>query len=155
MAPATHWGRASYPKARAGNVLADLYSGGAVTNFEILYKGKPLDSLKSALILPEVLDGVQVVRRQASLQRRGTAACIYLHRQSDFNEHLFQHQFGQSERLQIVLGSGRGKMERQIRIAGAVEHGPGRASLQFYYYHPELGAEYIKKLFGDMQPVLG
>ena len=43
-------------EARAGNVLADLYSGGAVTNFEILYKGKVLDSLKAALILPEVLD---------------------------------------------------------------------------------------------------
>jgi hypothetical protein len=43
-------------EARAGNVLADLYSGGAVTNFEILYKGKALDSLKSALLLPEVLD---------------------------------------------------------------------------------------------------
>jgi hypothetical protein len=43
-------------EARAGNVLADLYSGGAVTNFEILYKGKVLGSLKSALILPEVLD---------------------------------------------------------------------------------------------------
>src|SRR5688500_181982 len=39
-------------EARAGNVLADLYSGGAVTNFEILYKGRVLDSLKSALILP-------------------------------------------------------------------------------------------------------
>src|SRR4029450_1370313 len=43
-------------EARAGQVLADLYSGGAVTNFEILYKGKTLDSLKSALLLPEVLD---------------------------------------------------------------------------------------------------
>src|SRR6185503_16189024 len=38
-------------EARAGTVIADLYSGGAVTNFEILYKGKALDSLKSALIL--------------------------------------------------------------------------------------------------------
>src|ERR687896_203999 len=43
-------------EARAGNVLADLYSGGSVTNFEILYKGKVLDSLRSALILPEVLE---------------------------------------------------------------------------------------------------
>src|SRR5882724_2389310 len=43
-------------EARAGNMLADLYSGGAVTNFEILYKGKALGSLKSALILPEILD---------------------------------------------------------------------------------------------------
>jgi iron(III) transport system substrate-binding protein len=29
------------------------------------------------------------------------------------------------------------------------------ASMQFYYYHPELGAEYIKRLFGDMQPTFG
>ena len=43
-------------EARAGSVLADLYSGGAVTNFELLYKGKVLGSLKSALILPESLD---------------------------------------------------------------------------------------------------
>ena len=43
-------------EARAGSVLADLYSGGAVTNFEILYKAKVLGSLKSALILPEILD---------------------------------------------------------------------------------------------------
>ncbi len=28
-------------EVRAGKVLADLYSGGAVTNFEILYKEKP------------------------------------------------------------------------------------------------------------------
>src|SRR6266850_1610945 len=41
---------------RAGNVVADLFSGGANTNYEVLYQGKALDSIKSALILPEVLD---------------------------------------------------------------------------------------------------
>src|ERR687896_270918 len=41
---------------RAGHVLADLFSGGANTNYEILYEGKALDSIKGALILPEVLD---------------------------------------------------------------------------------------------------
>ena len=49
-------GHTHVSEARAGQVLADLHSGGAVTNFEILYKGKALDSLKSALLLPEVLD---------------------------------------------------------------------------------------------------
>src|SRR5262245_57173345 len=43
-------------EGRAGNMLADLYSGGSVTNFEFLYKGKILDSIRSALILPENLD---------------------------------------------------------------------------------------------------
>src|SRR5215475_9759442 len=41
---------------RAGNVVADLFSGGANTNYDILYQGKALDSIKSTLILPEVLD---------------------------------------------------------------------------------------------------
>src|SRR6266496_5985713 len=41
---------------RAGNVVADLFSGGANTNYEVLYEGKALDSIRSALILPEVLD---------------------------------------------------------------------------------------------------
>jgi ABC-type Fe3+ transport system substrate-binding protein len=27
--------------------------------------------------------------------------------------------------------------------------------LQFMYYHPELGPEFIRRLFGDMQPTLG
>src|SRR3989454_11021145 len=34
-------------ETRAGKVVADLYSGGANTNFEVLYKGKALDSIKS------------------------------------------------------------------------------------------------------------
>ena len=29
------------------------------------------------------------------------------------------------------------------------------AALQFMYYHPELGPEFIKRLFGDMQPTFG
>src|SRR5512144_1446088 len=40
---------------RAGHMVADLFSGGANTNYEVLYEGKALDSFKSPLILPEVL----------------------------------------------------------------------------------------------------
>src|SRR5262245_24434906 len=43
-------------EARAGHVLADLFSGGANTNYEVLYEGKVLDSIKSLLVLPEVVD---------------------------------------------------------------------------------------------------
>src|SRR5262245_63771789 len=42
---------------RSGNVVADLFSGGANTNYDILYQGKALGSIKATLILPEVLDG--------------------------------------------------------------------------------------------------
>src|ERR671918_2729277 len=41
---------------RSGKVVADIYSGGANTNYDILYKGKALDSINSTLILPQGLD---------------------------------------------------------------------------------------------------
>ncbi len=109
-------------EARAGAMVADLYSGGAVTNFEILYKGKVLDSIKSALIVAGSARRVQMVRRQAPLQRSGTAACVHLHRQSDFGESLFQHQPGQSQGVQIVLGFGPAQVERQIRFPRSHRH---------------------------------
>src|SRR5262245_29009493 len=42
-------------ESRAGKALADLFSGGANTNYEVLYAGKALDSIKSLLILPEFI----------------------------------------------------------------------------------------------------
>ena len=49
-------GYTHHRRSAGGQCTGDIYSGGAVTNFEILYKGKVLDSLKSALILPEIID---------------------------------------------------------------------------------------------------
>src|SRR5262245_30914052 len=42
-------------EARAGKVIADLYSGGPNSNYNVLYRGKLVDSIKSAFILPEIL----------------------------------------------------------------------------------------------------
>ena len=41
---------------RAGKYIADVYSGGTNGNYNTLYKGKVLDPVKPALILPEVVD---------------------------------------------------------------------------------------------------
>jgi hypothetical protein len=43
-------------EARAGKSIADIYSGGPNSSYRVLYRGKILDSIKSAFILPEVLD---------------------------------------------------------------------------------------------------
>ena len=41
---------------RAGKYIGDVYSGGTGGNYNILYKGRALDPIKPALILPEVVD---------------------------------------------------------------------------------------------------
>src|SRR5262245_64313445 len=44
---------------RAGKYLVDVYNGGGNSLFQVLYQGKMLDSIKSALILPEVTDATK------------------------------------------------------------------------------------------------
>lgn len=139
-------------EARAGALVADVYSGGAVTNYEILYKGKVLDSIKSALILPEVLDeskwyGGKHRYNDAEQEHvfifiaNPTAASIY------FNTTLVQPKEFKSY-WDLVQPKWRGKYVSQEPTGTGI--GP---SLTFFYYNPDLGAEFLRKLFVDMQPV--
>ena len=41
---------------RAGKYLVDAYIGGVTTAYQVFYRGKILDSVPAALILPEVVD---------------------------------------------------------------------------------------------------
>ena len=139
-------------EGRAGTMLADLYSGGAVTNFEILYKGKVLDSLKAALILPEVLDeskwyGGKHCYNDPEQQHvfiyiaNPTSASIY-YNTSLVNPKEFKSYWD------LVHPKWKGKFVSQEPTGTGI--GP---SLQFFYYNPELGVEFLRKLFIDQQPV--
>ena len=137
-------------EARAGNMLADLYSGGAVTNFEILYKGKVLDSLKSALILPEVLDESKwygAKHRYNDPEQEyvfiyianPTSASIY------FNTQLVNPKEFKSY-WDLTHPKWKGKWVSQEPTGTGI--GP---SLQFFFYNPDLGPEFLRKLFVDQQ----
>jgi len=152
--PGNSLGTRIVAEARAGQMLADLYSGGAVTNYEILYKGKVLDSLKSALLLPEVLDeskwyGGKHCYNDPEQQyifiylANPTSTSIY------FNTNLVNPKDFKSY-WDLVNPKWKGKYVSQEPTSTGI--GP---SLQFFFYHPELGSEFLKKLFVDMQPVYG
>ena len=139
---------------RAGNVVADLFSGGANTNYDILYQGKALDSIKSTLILPEVLDEskwYEDKHRYTDPEQRHIFVYIANPSSSGFyyNTNLVNPKEFKSY-WDLVAPKWKGKYVSQEPN----NTGLG-ASLQFFYYHPELGAEYIKRLFGDMQPTFG
>jgi len=139
-------------EARASNVLADLYSGGAVTNFEILYKGKALDSLKSALILPENLNESKWFGGKHRYNdpeqehvfiylANPTSSSIY------FNTNLVNPKDFRSF-WDLVNPKWKGKFVSQEPTSTGI--GP---SLQFFFYHPDLGPDFLRKLFIDQQPV--
>ena len=139
---------------RAGAVVADLFSGGANTNYDILYQGKALDSIKSTLILPEVLDEskwYEGKHRYTEPEQRHIFVYIANPSSSGFyyNTNLVNPKEFKSY-WDLVATKWKGKYVSQEPS----NTGLG-ASMQFFYYHPELGAEYIKRLFGDMQPTFG
>jgi iron(III) transport system substrate-binding protein len=139
---------------RAGNVVADLFSGGANTNYEILYEGKALDSIKSTLILPEVLDEskwYEGKHRYTDPEQRHIFVYIANPSSSGFyyNTNLVNPQEFKSF-WDLVAPKWKGKYVSQEATSTGLGGG-----LQFMYYHPELGPEFIKRLFGDMQPTFG
>jgi iron(III) transport system substrate-binding protein len=139
---------------RAGNVVADLFSGGANTNYEVLYEGKALDSIRSALILPEVLDESKWYEghhRYTDPEQRHIFVYIANPSSSGFyyNTNLVNPKEFKSY-WDLVVPKWKGKYVSQEPTSTGLGGG-----LQFMYYHPELGPEFIRRLFGDMQPTLG
>ena len=139
---------------RAGRAVADLYSGGANTNYEVLYEGKALDSIKAALILPEVLDETKWYEgrhRYTDPEQRHIFVYIANPSSSGFyyNTNLASPKEFKSF-WDLVTPKWKGKYVSQDPTSTGLGGG-----LQFMYYHPELGPEFIKRLFGDMQPTVG
>jgi len=141
-------------ESRAGHVVADLFSGGANTNYEVLYEGKVLDSIRSLLVIPEVLDESKWYNgriRFTDAEQRHVLVYIANPTSSGFyyNTNLVNPKEITSY-WDLVAPKWKGKIVSQDPLGTGLG-----ASLQHYYYHPELGPEFIKKLFVEMQPTFG
>jgi len=139
---------------RAGHVVADLFSGGANTNYEVLYEGKALDSIRSLLVLPEVVDESKwyegKIRFTDAEQRH---VLVYIANPTSSGLYYNTNQVNPKEfksYWDVVQPKWKGRIVSQDPLGTGLG-----ASLQHYYYQPELGPEFLKKLFGEMQPTFG
>jgi iron(III) transport system substrate-binding protein len=134
---------------RAGKFIADVYSGGTNSLYNTLYKGKALDPLKPALILPEVTEESKWYggeHRYADPEKKYIFAYLAnpSSAQLSYNTQLVNPKDFKSH-WDVTQPKWKGK----IVSLDPRDTGLG-ATMQFLYYHPEIGPEFFRKFFGGM-----
>lgn len=135
---------------RAGKFLADVYSGGTNSLYNTLYKGKALDPLKPVLILPEVTDTSKWYaneHRYADPEGKYIFAFIA----SPSNAQLaYNTKMVDPKEFKSYWDVVNPKWKGKIVSLDPRDTGLG-ATMQFYYYSPDIGPEFMRKLFGGME----
>ena len=136
---------------RAGKYLVDVYNGGGNSLFQVLYRGKMLDPIKPALLLPEVTDptkwwegkqkyadkdGQYILVYEGNLAAGAGAA--YNNQLIDPSEYKSYWDFLNPKLKGKILSTD----IRKVRGAGI--------PWQFLYYSPDLGPKFLRRLFGEM-----
>ncbi len=138
---------------RAGKYIADVAIGGITTPWQ-LYLAKALDPIKDALILPEVLDESKWwggKHRYTDPERKYAFVFIGSPQTGGiyYNANLVSPKEFQYYR-DFLNPKWKGKIEaRDIRSPG-----PGGDSIKLFYYIPELGSDFIRRLIRDMDITL-
>ena len=139
---------------RAEKYLADVVSAGANPNYQQFYPAKALDPIKPTLILPEVTDQAKwYMGKHQYSDPEGQYVFNYVGSATygavNYNTKLVDVKDFKSY-WDLLNPKWKGKIEvRDIREAG-----PGAGNTRFFYYHPDLGPAFIRKLFGEMDVTL-
>jgi ABC-type Fe3+ transport system substrate-binding protein len=136
---------------RAGKFLADVYLGGIGTPYSVFYKGAMLDPIEPLFAIGEVTD------KSKWFQNR-------FHYADNDGRYIFIFEF--ALRADVAYNTQQVRPDEIISYWNFVEpkwrgkivaiepHQTGVAtgsSLSFFYYHPELGPEFLRRLFGQME----
>mgnify|MGYP003694622473 CR=1 FL=1 len=117
----------------------------------MLYKAQALEPVKSTLTLPEVIDAskwYEGEHRYIDPEKRCIFAFVA-------NSQSGQVQYNRAQQVNPAEFNSfwdllNPKWKGKIASLDPTTFGMG-AALQFFYYHPELGPAFLRKLYGEMQ----
>jgi iron(III) transport system substrate-binding protein len=138
---------------RAGKYLVDVYISGVTTAYEVFYRAKILDSVRAALILPEVIDESKWwLGQHQYVDPENRYILVYLGNVGQYvSYHTNSVEAGEIRSYwDFLQPKWKGKiLSRDPKISGSQ-----RIGLRIFYYTPELGAEFIGRLYGEMNVTL-
>ncbi len=134
---------------RAGKYLVDVYIAGTTTAYEVFYRAKILSSVRAALILPDVIDESKWwLGRHHYIDPEGQYIFVYVGNVGEYVSYYTQSVAAGEIRSHwdFLRPKWKGKiLSRDPKISGSQ-----RIGLRMFYHTPELGAEFIRRLYGEM-----
>jgi iron(III) transport system substrate-binding protein len=135
---------------RGGKYIADVFNLGVRSNLSLL-RANALEPIRPQLQLPEVIDDTKWLEGHAYSDPEK----IYVFRHLS----VAQQQLGVNANLvkdpnrefksywDFLNPKWKGKIvARDVRTPG-----PGTGNILFWYHHPQLGPQFVKRLFGEME----
>jgi iron(III) transport system substrate-binding protein len=142
-----------FAERRAGKYLADTYLGGP-TSLYSFYKNDLFDPLTPILVLPEVVDtSLWWERKHFYIEPERKYIFINEGSVSGFTV-TYNTQLAKPAEFKSYWDLFQPKWKGKIVTLDARDPGFGASELRYLYYHPELGPEFIRRLFGEMDAVL-
>jgi iron(III) transport system substrate-binding protein len=138
---------------RAGKYLADVYLGGP-TSLYSFYQNKLFDPLAPLLVLPEVID-TSLWWESKHLYIDPERKHIFVNEGSVSGFTItYNSQLAKAADFTSYWDMLAPKWKGKIVSLDARDPGFGASELRYIYYHPELGGEFIRRLFGEMDVTL-
>lgn len=132
---------------RGTKYLADLYLNGMTTGYNVLYKAKVVDPIKSAFILPEVVDSSKWWRKRHHFVDPEGRYLLVFNGQSRvdiaYNTNLVKPKEVKSY-WDLLKPKWKGKI-----VSMDPNQGAAGTTLRFMYYSPLLGPEFLRRLFTE------
>jgi iron(III) transport system substrate-binding protein len=139
---------------RAEKYLADVASSGANPNYQQFYLAKALDPIRPALILPEVTDPSKwYLNKHQYSDPEGQYVFNYVG-SATYGSVSYNTKLVDAREFRSYWDLLNAKWKGKITARDIREAGPGAGNTRFFYYQPELGSAFIKKLFGEMDVTL-
>jgi iron(III) transport system substrate-binding protein len=133
---------------RAGKFLVDIFAGGKGTAYTTLYAGKVLDPINALLVLPEVVDETKWWRgKHKYVDPEGKYIFAYIGNagavEINYNSNAVNPQEFSSY-WDLTQSKWKGKIVASDPRMRGMDN-----PVLFFYYHPKLGPEFIRKLYGE------
>jgi iron(III) transport system substrate-binding protein len=139
---------------RAGKYIQDLFVMGSTTPVTVLHKGKALDPIRAAFILPEVAEPSAWWQSKHHYVDPESNYVFMFEGTARSGDITYNTNLVKPDEIKSYWDLLNPKWKGKIIALDPLIAGPASNSERFFYYSPELGPEFVRRLFSETNMVI-